>query len=595
MNEAIQLVALRDVASQINAGADLVAMLEQLVRVSCHHTGWTMGSIMSVDMAEGLVRVIARYDPALLDQPLANSWELASSPSVTALQRNEPVYIRDVRESEYLGYKRESFERDYRTVLVVPMASRDFLDRPMVLSLVSRPLKEVTREDLAFLDLVVHLGAIAVERNRQLEQQRCAADRLQQVLRVHSTLLEHVLAEGSVSSLSMLVGKLMPTPLIAVDFTANLVIAGRSPDLALFDDEAWQQATSGVLGAQIASATREALNSSVREAFSLHLDDGKRRFTVKSHIEPLTVDHELVGALIVLAMDKPSIEMDRLLLDSAKYALSVQMMRSFIRFRFETRTQAELFSELVERRWKDAEDLQQRARRLHMNFSQPQQMVVVDFGPTTGKPARHTSLHHNATRLLERAGIPSTVIALETGLVCLIPALEKDGEARLNKLMRRMADEMLHYLSVEPILLASGTCTALADYPAAWARCRRMIDIARSLGRTGPLSNKDFGPMPMLVSAVGGEDIRLFVNDSLGALLEHDRLHDTHYLETLSMYLNKGCRTQACADAMGIHVTTLRYRLARMDELFALNVDTPEQRFSLELAIRLQALMADAP
>jgi purine catabolism regulator len=589
----MQLLSLRDVASQINSGADLASMLCQLVRVSCHHTGWTMGSIMSIDMVQGFAHVVARHDPTLLNRPVSDHWELASSPSVTALQRNEPVFIPDVRESEYSGYRRESFERDYRTVLIIPMTCRDFEDRPMVLSLVSRPIKEVSEEDLAFLGMVVHLGAIAVDRERQLEQQRRAADRLQQVLEVHTTLLEHVLAEGSVSSLSRLVGNLMPSPLIAVDFTANLVIAGRSPDPQHFDDQAWQQAVSGILSAQISTAAHQALGSSVRDEVSLFLNDGHRHFTLKVHIEPLTVDRELVGALVLFSIVQPLSEMDRLLLESAKFALSVQMMRSFIRFRFETRTQAELFSEIVERRWRDADDILQRSQRLCMSVSQPRQMIVVDFGAAAKKQPEHSSLHHNATRLLERAGIESTVISIEGGLVCLIPLLGEEEAAKLAKLMRRMTDEMSHYLTVEPVVLVSNGCRTLTDYPTEWERCRRTIDIARSFGRTGPLSSRDFGPMPVLISAVGGADIRAFVADSLGALIEHDKQQSTPYLQTLSIYLQQGCRNQACADLMGIHVTTLRYRLTRISELFGIDVETPERRFATELAIHLHRVMDD--
>ncbi|ANF58779.1 helix-turn-helix domain-containing protein [Halotalea alkalilenta] len=592
MNRTMQLLSLRDVASQINSGGDLDTTLRQLVRVSCQHTDWTLGAIMSIDMNQGYAYVLARHDPTLLHRPLSDRWELTSSPTVIALQRNEPVYIRDVRGSEYAGYRMESYERDYRTVLVMPMSCQDFEGRPMVLSVVSREIKDFNADDQAFLGMIVHLGAIAVERERRLEAQRLAAGRLQQALRVHTTLLEHVLAEDSVSSLSLMVCNLLPSPLIAVDFTANQVIAGRSPDALLFDDQGWQNAAAGVLNSQISKACREALNSSLRSSVKLFLDDGTRTFTLKAQIEPLTVDHELVGALVLFSVAPSLSELDQALLDSAKFALSVQMMRSFIRFRFETRTQTELFFEVIERRWRDASDLQQRAQRLYMTFNAPQQMIIVDFSDGAKKQGNQSnSLHHNATRILQRAGIASSVIVIDKGLVCMVPFEGEAGADRINKVMRRMSDDLVHYLDVEPIIVISACCKALIDYPAAWTRCRRMIDIARSFGRTGPLSGEDFGPMHMLIAAVGGEDVRAYVTESVGAMIIHDREHGTPYLETLSTYLQQCCRSQACADAMGVHVTTLRYRLARIQELFDIEVDTPERRFAIELAIRLQRVM----
>ena len=42
---------------------------------------------------------------------------------------------------------------------------------------------------------------------------------------------------------------------------------------------------------------------------------------------------------------------------------------------------------------------------------------------------------------------------------------------------------------------------------------------------------------------------------------------------------------------MGLHVTTLRYRLSRIQDLFGIEVDTPERRFAVELAIRLHSVI----
>ncbi|WP_232286023.1 helix-turn-helix domain-containing protein [Pseudomonas fulva] len=585
-------MSLRDIASQINSGADLHDTLCQLVRLSCQHTDWTLGAIMAVDLVEGYAFVVARYDPTLLDRPLLDRWELARSPSVTALQRNEPVYIRDVRESAYSGYRDESYERDYRTVLMMPMGCKDDKGRPMVLSVISRHIKDISEEDLAFLGMIVHLGAIAVTREQQLEAQRLAAERLQQALRVHTTLLEHVLAENSVSSLSLMVGSLLPNPVVAVDFNANQVIAGRSPDALLFDDVSWQNAVSGRLSAQITKACQEILGSSVRDSIQLFLEDGARSLTFKASIEPLMIDHELVGALVLFALDTSTSELDQIMLESAKFALSVQMMRSFIRFRFETRTLSELFFEVIERRWKDESDIQQRAKRLNINVDLDQQMIIVDFTEGAKKSGKlPTNLSQNAERILQRAGINSTVIPIDRGLVCLVPFEGEQTATKITRIMRQLTDDLTHYLDREPIAVSSTRCRKLTDYPEAWNRCRRMIEIAKTFGRTGPLSNQDFGPMPILIAAVGGDDIQAFVKDSVGAMVAHDKKHSTSYLETLSTYLDESCRAQACADAMDIHVTTLRYRLTRIQEMFGVDLDSPERRFAFELAIRLQKVM----
>ena len=591
MDHESQILSLRDAASLINSGGDLQSVLRDLVLAACRHAKWTLGSIMSIDAPHGHAYVIVRHDPTLIQRSLPDRWELATSPSIVALNRNEPVYIRDARVSEeFPGYRREAFERDYRSVLVMPMNCVDEDGRPMVLTVVSREITEVSAEDIAFIGMIVHLGEIAVEKQHRLRQEKQAGERLQRALAVHTSLLQQALSEGSVAALADKVGELLPNPVVIIDFHANLVVAGRSPSEAHFDAAAWQQAVGGALNRQIVKVARGA--SEARQNETLFVDDGKHRVRLSVRIEPLTIDDEVVGALMIFPTPQQSGQLDQMLLDSAKFALSVQMMRSFVRFRFETRSLTELFLEVVERRWRDEADIVNRARRLGINLTTPQRLIVVDYADEAKDGSGGLAdPHHALARLLEQAGVAGTVVAVEGGLVCLVADDDGQDSVRLAKLPNKIAAELGRYFEREPAVLVSEICTVLADYPTAWERCRRMLRIGRSFGRTGVFAGQDFGPLPMLVAAADVPDVRNFVDKSVGALIAHDREHGTPYLDTLFAYLREGCRSQACADAIGLHVTTLRYRLSRMEELFGIKLDTPEQRFAVELAIRLSGII----
>ncbi|TKB29584.1 MAG: PucR family transcriptional regulator, partial [Mesorhizobium sp.] len=208
MDHESQILSLRDAASLINSGGDLQSVLRDLVLAACRHAKWTLGSIMSIDAPHGHAYVIVRHDPTLIQRTLPDRWELATSPSIVALNRNEPVYIRDARMSEeFPGYRREAFERDYRSVLVMPMNCVDEDGRPMVLTVVSREITEVSAEDIAFIGMIVHLGEIAVEKQHRLRQEKQAGERLQRALAAHTSLLQQALSEGSVAALADKVGE----------------------------------------------------------------------------------------------------------------------------------------------------------------------------------------------------------------------------------------------------------------------------------------------------------------------------------------------------------------------------------------------------
>jgi purine catabolism regulator len=411
--------------------------------------------------------------------------------------------------------------------------------------------------------------------------------------------MEQVLADGSVASAAAMIGEVFPNPIAVIDLTANLIVAGRSPRPETLDDEAWQLAARTTLSRALVRAARAAVDMPREEAWDLLLDHGAGRFKVAALIEPLIIDREAVGALMVFPRSTDFGDLDHLLLDSAKFALSVQMMRSFIRFRAESQTLTDLFSEIVEERWRDAADISARALRLGFDLAVPARLIAIGLptGSRTGTTAG-IELHRSMTRIAQEQHAQSSAVAFDDLIVCRLPTDRQstdggDGEEAARKLMRRIVEEAKRILDEIPIVVVSKLCGGLADYPGAWEQCRRMILLARRFKRRGLLTAQDFGPFPVLLSAADTDEVKSFVDGAIGAVARHDRKHGTAYIETLAQFLDQGCRTQACADAMGLHVTTLRYRLTRMHDLFGIEIDTPERRFSLELAIRLNKMVQE--
>ncbi|SOE87466.1 DNA-binding transcriptional regulator, PucR family [Burkholderia sp. YR290] len=587
-----RIVALRDVASQINSDGDLDALLRDLIKAACQHGGWDLGSVMAVDLAHGWSLVMARHETSLLPRPLSDRWELATSPALVALQRSEPVYIRDARQSEeFPGYRRDATERDYRTVLIFPMASVDAEGRPMVVSVASRKVTDVSADDLAFMATIVHLGAIAVDRAHRHRAELAAAEQLRRVLGAQSSLLREVLAGGSTDALTAMLGDLLNAPVLVLDFFASNLVGFVSPIPEVHDDTAWRQMLEGAPGRQLLSDVREAIG--YRRSGTIALRIGEK-LSLDAQIEPLMVDDEAVGALLIFGKPDQG-DLRKLLIESAKFALGVQLMRSVIRFRFETRTFTELFFEIVERRWRDEQDILSRARRLGLSLTAPTRMLVIDFPDHTDRSADvSVDAQHAVALLAAQQHIAVHIVAIGGGLVCLVPIETDTNHDLIARLAQRISETLGRSFGSEPIVVLGDTCEGLEAYAKGWERCWRMIRVARTFGRRGVIAVPDLGPLPMLIGAADSAEVRSFIDGAIGRVVAHDRGNGTAYLETLTAYVRSGCRSQPCADAIGLHVTTLRYRLARISDLFGIEVETPEQRFAIELALQLHSLIENS-
>ena len=120
-----------------------------------------------------------------------------------------------------------------------------------------------------------------------------------------------------------------------------------------------------------------------------------------------------------------------------------------------------------------------------------------------------------------------------------------------------------------------------------YAEARRAADFAERLGRP-VLRHEDLGLFSLLADGGNTEAMADFVAEWLGPLLAHDARRTPKLLPTLAAYLDAGAAQQATADALGVHVSTLKYRLGRIEEITGRDLAAPDARFQLQVALAAQ-------
>jgi sugar diacid utilization regulator/putative methionine-R-sulfoxide reductase with GAF domain len=97
----------------------------------------------------------------------------------------------------------------------------------------------------------------------------------------------------------------------------------------------------------------------------------------------------------------------------------------------------------------------------------------------------------------------------------------------------------------------------------------------------------ELGFAGLLAGAVELQALDTLARRTLGPLLEADRVSGRRYVATLAAYLSADRHLKPAAAALGVHVNTLRYRIARIERLLGVRLDDVDARFSLELAVRV--------
>jgi DNA-binding PucR family transcriptional regulator len=589
-----KFASLAEIARLINSSNDLPAVLNRIVTAVCQHSSWASCGIMSVNRKAGLSELVVRFDPRLdpATHP-ATSWKLEESATMRVIETNQPVIIPDAQIcDEFLAYKEDSLARRYRTVVMLPLGTTDRHGREMTIAMHSRDVVDVSETEQAFLVTVTQLASIAVERAKLLEMEQDRAQRLHRTIEVCNELMESVLAEDSMEATVAKVAAVLPYPLIMADFAAGTFNVRRSPAPTILSEGEWKRIVSDQLGPAITELVR-TVASGQKNSHVLSVGHGGIP-ALRPVIEPLQVNDETVGGLLIFAPGNTVDNFDGVLIRAARLALDVQLMRDYVRFRSEANSIAELFKALFAGAPRHPAELVARARRLDISLPGPARLISIGFpADTADLEMRSAGLQLSLARSVAELR-PGAVVVVDDDPVIFAPVSAREESAAWDGFIRRVVTTVESLVGVKPIAAESRVCRRLSDYRGARLECGRVLSLSRMFGKSGRVRQADFGPFAVLLSAVDQPSARAFVRDSLGAIEAYDAEHRTQLLATLAAFVDAGCRYQSCAEGLGIHVSTLRYRLERLQELFGINLEQSDSIFGLTLALKLRDLTNSA-
>lgn len=117
-------------------------------------------------------------------------------------------------------------------------------------------------------------------------------------------------------------------------------------------------------------------------------------------------------------------------------------------------------------------------------------------------------------------------------------------------------------------------------------------DVARLLPSLKPGERRDFETLLFTRVLEGdGEARQLFLERISNALGEGARRHSA--LETLAALADSGFQLAQTARALDIHISTLRYRLERLEASLGMNLNDADTRLQLQVAMRLFSAESD--
>ncbi|XIG73152.1 transcriptional regulator [Streptomyces sp. SGAir0957] len=134
----------------------------------------------------------------------------------------------------------------------------------------------------------------------------------------------------------------------------------------------------------------------------------------------------------------------------------------------------------------------------------------------------------------------------------------------------------------------SALSDSVTDIPRRYQEAQRALEVRlNSRERYGTTFFDELGLYRILGPGTDHQELETFVHEWLGQLIGYDSRHHAAMVETLSRYFECDGNYDEAAASLGIHRSTLRYRLQRIREISGYDLANVESRLNLQVATRV--------
>jgi len=130
-----------------------------------------------------------------------------------------------------------------------------------------------------------------------------------------------------------------------------------------------------------------------------------------------------------------------------------------------------------------------------------------------------------------------------------------------------------------------------SEWRTSYREAEQALEMAHQLNERQPVYFGDLSVYRLLFKMAEHPDLISFCTETLGALTAYDDQQHSSLLDTLEAFFAHHGNLSQTAEALFIHRNTLQYRLERIAEIAGIDLENPETRLALQLAIKAHRLL----
>ena len=305
-------------------------------------------------------------------------------------------------------------------------------------------------------------------------------------------------------------------------------------------------------------------------------------------IAPVIVGEMARGYLSLVSLEGEIDDLDYLVIEQGCFVCAIEMARNKAIRETEKRLKGDLLTALLQ------DDLSSRDAGLWvqtMGLDLAQAHVALRFAWTSPQPPSRRRLETLVNGAVTQQGLHVIVSPLGSEVICFcqVPQETLRPEAVLTLGQNVLDQASLEYPDIPARCGIGLPASSLEDWRVSLRQAGQALEMARRLAEPKPLYYSDLSVYRLLFQLEHSPELITFQEETIGPLLALENANE--FIHTLEAYFEHNGNLSQTAEALFIHRNTLIYRMERIAAITNLELDKPENRLALQLALRIYNML----
>lgn len=294
-----------------------------------------------------------------------------------------------------------------------------------------------------------------------------------------------------------------------------------------------------------------------------------------------------LGYLSLLEGDQPFDQTDQMVIRIGANAVGLKMLYDKIAFDVEENIKQDFLCNVVTNNYSTEQAIIEKANYLGYNITLPFNVIVMVWSdPKRENVEVIPGPLLNYVKHKLKGWSPRSIVSSFRSVELFVLA-DAQGDMSAHEIAARIA-ELVREQIQSPFFAGIGK---LAQRPQeikrSFVQAREIVGIMQQMNRLNCIETyENLGAYSVLLGVKSVSELEGFSTEILGPLIKYDGEKNGDLLHTLATYLLEKGSHEEIARKLHVHVNTLKYRIQKIQDILGVSLDEPEERFSVQLAIK---------